>query len=194
MSGTVKTGQGKYSNKNRSLSLRFFNCGEAVHLWSIIVPKKEMDGVDLMLEFDAVIVDSGRGGAYVEVPFDIEKEFGSKRIKAKAQFEGVEYRGSIMKMGTECYILGITKDIQSRIGKTVGDKVSVRFEKDEEERTIDVPDDVRASIESEMLTDKFDKKSYTFRKKHITGILEAKAQETRDKRILKLIEELKEQK
>ncbi|MBP1920863.1 YdeI/OmpD-associated family protein [Youngiibacter multivorans] len=158
------------------------------------MPKRKMNGVGLMLEFDAIIVDSGKGGAYVEVPFDIEKEFGSKRIKADVRFDGVEYRGSIMKMGTECYILGITKDIQSRIGKTIGDNVSVRFKKDEEERTVAVPDDVRASLESEALTAKFEVKSYTFRKKHITGIEEAKAQETRTKRIQKLIEELKLQK
>ncbi len=158
------------------------------------MPKTEMDGVDLMLEFDAIIVDSGKGGAYVEVPFDIEKEFGSKRIKAKVLFEAVEYRGSIMKMGTECYILGITKDIQSRIGKSIGDTVSVRFEKDEEERTVDVPDDVRTFLESEILMEKFDKKSYTFRKKHIAGILEAKSQETRERRIQKLVLELKEEK
>jgi len=158
------------------------------------VPKTKMNGVDLMLEFIGIIMDSGKGGAYIEVPFDIEKEFGSKRIKAKAQFEDVEYRGSIMRMGTECYIIGITKDIQSRIGKTIGDTVNVRFEKDEEERTVEVPDDVRASLESEMLMERFDKRSYTFRKKHISGIMETKVQGTREKRILKLIGELKEQK
>lgn len=147
-----------------------------------------------MLEFDSVIVDSGKGGAYVEVPFDIEKEFGSKRIKAKATFDGVEYRGSIMRMGTECYILGITKDIQSRIGKTIGDTVTVKFTKDEEERTVAVPDDVLEMLGSEILKEIFEKKSYTFRKKHIDSIGEAKTQETREKRILKLVEELKVQK
>ena len=150
-----------------------------------------MNGVGLMLEFDAVIVDSGKGGAYVEVPFDIEKEFGSKRIKADVRFDDVEYRGSIMKMGTECYILGITKDIQSKIGKTIGDTVGVKFKKDEEERLVAVPDDVRASLESEILMEKFEEKSYTFRKKHITGIEDAKALATRTKRIEKLINELK---
>jgi hypothetical protein len=39
--------------------------------------------------FTAIIQNAGGGGAFVEVPFDVEKEFGSKRPKVKAMIEGV---------------------------------------------------------------------------------------------------------
>ena len=37
--------------------------------------------------FTATIQNAGGGGAFVEVPFDVEKEFGSKKPKIKAMIE-----------------------------------------------------------------------------------------------------------
>lgn len=48
------------------------------------------------------------------------KLFGGKRVKIKATFDGYEYRGSIVRMGTPCYILGITKEKRLR---TVAEKL-----------------------------------------------------------------------
>ena len=39
--------------------------------------------------FTATIQNAGGGGAFVEIPFDVEKGFGSKRPKVKAMIEGV---------------------------------------------------------------------------------------------------------
>ena len=46
--------------------------------------------------FTAPIQNAGGGGAFVEVPFDVEKEFGSKRPKVKALIEGVPYKIKMM--------------------------------------------------------------------------------------------------
>ena len=35
----------------------------------------------------------------MEVPFDVEEAFGSKRPKVKAMIEGVPYRGILTRMG-----------------------------------------------------------------------------------------------
>ena len=42
--------------------------------------------------FTGVIQDPGGGGAFVEVPFDVEAAFGSKRPKVKAMIVGVSLR------------------------------------------------------------------------------------------------------
>ncbi|PKL06087.1 MAG: hypothetical protein CVV53_06125, partial [Spirochaetae bacterium HGW-Spirochaetae-9] len=69
------------------------------------------------------------GGAYIEFPFDVEKVFGrGGRIKVLCSFDGIEYRGSLVKMGTLCHIVGLRKDILSSIGKKPGDMVTVRIE------------------------------------------------------------------
>ncbi len=87
-----------------------------------------------MYSFDAVIRKvPDQDGSYVEVPFDLKKEFGKGRMKVYATFDGVPYDGSIVNMGlthadgTICYILGIRKDIRMQIGKQAGDTVSVTF-------------------------------------------------------------------
>lgn len=47
-------------------------------------------------KFRAVIQDAGNGGAFVAVPFDVEKEFGKKRVKVKAVVAGEPYCGSLV--------------------------------------------------------------------------------------------------
>ncbi len=64
-------------------------------------------------------------GAYVEVPFDVREVFGKGRVPVHATFDGVEYDGSLVRMGTPGHILGIRKDIRAQIGKQPGDTVEV---------------------------------------------------------------------
>ena len=45
-------------------------------------------------------------GAYVEIPFDVLKEFGKGRVKVSAAFDGVPYEGSLVRMGTPFHIIG----------------------------------------------------------------------------------------
>ena len=57
--------------------------------------------------------------------------YGKGRLKVEATFDGVPYSGSVVNMGVKdadghiCYIIGITKAIRQRIGKTFGDSVDV---------------------------------------------------------------------
>lgn len=52
----------------------------------------------------------GKGGAFVEFPYDIKQEFGKGRVKVHATFNGIPYDGSIVNMGVKhtdgsiCYI------------------------------------------------------------------------------------------
>lgn len=80
-------------------------------------------------EFDAVIKKvPDIDGAYIEIPFDVKKEFGRGRVFVKATFDGEPYDGSIVRMGTPCHIIGIRKDIRTRIGKQPGDNIKVTIE------------------------------------------------------------------
>ena len=84
-------------------------------------------------EYDAEIKSSeiGKGGAYVIFPYDIRAEFGKGRIKVHATFDGEPYDGSIVNMGVKnadgsvCYIIGVRKNIRTKIGKQPGDIVRV---------------------------------------------------------------------
>lgn len=77
-------------------------------------------------EFDAVIMKvPDIDGAYVEFPYDVKNEFGKGRVKVHAIFDGVEYDGSLVRMGTPGHIIGLKKDIRAKIGKQAGDTVHV---------------------------------------------------------------------
>jgi hypothetical protein len=77
-------------------------------------------------EFDAIIKRAeDMDAAYIEFPYDVLKEFGKGRVKVSASFDGVKYDGSLVRMKTECHIIGIRKDIRSLIHKQAGDRVHV---------------------------------------------------------------------
>jgi len=81
---------------------------------------------DRIYEFNAVILKvPDIDGAYIEFPFDVRKEFGKGRVKVFATFDGEPYEGSLVRMGTPCHIIGIRKDIRTKINKQPGDIIHV---------------------------------------------------------------------
>ena len=143
--------------------------------------------------FSAVIQNAGGGGAFVEVPFDVEAFFGSKRPKVRAMIEDVPYRGILTRMGTECHLLIILKEIRARIGKTFGDEVTITVELDTEPRVIEVPAELKKLFKAEKEAKAFfEKLSYTHQREYVNWINEAKREETRQNRIVKTIEMLKQ--
>jgi len=142
--------------------------------------------------FTAAIQNAGGGGAYVEVPFDVEEAFGSKRPRVKALIEGLPYRSTLMRMGSEHHILGVLKEIRAQIGKTFGDEVTVTIEPDTEPRQIEVPKDLMKKLKKDKDAKAFfDKLSFTHQKEYVRWVEEAKKEETRQSRIIKTMEMLK---
>jgi len=142
--------------------------------------------------FKATIQNAGGGGAFVEVPFDVERIFGSKRPKVKALIDGVPYRGLLTRMGTEHHLLIILKGIREQIGKTFGDEIQALVELDTEKRVIEIPKDLLKELKKDGEAKAvFEKLSFTHRKEYVTWINEAKKEETRQNRIAKTIEMLK---
>lgn len=143
--------------------------------------------------FTAVIQNAGGGGAFVEVPFDVEKEFGSKRPRVKAMIESMPYRGILTRMGTECHLLVVLKEIREKIGKSFGDEVTITVEPDTEPRVIEVPVELKKAFKNEKEAKAFfEKLSYTHQREYVMWINEAKREETRQNRIVKAIEMLKQ--
>jgi hypothetical protein len=135
----------------------------------------------------------GAGGAYVLFPFDIEKTFGTRgRVPFTATIEGEPYRGSLIKYGHPQHIFPVLKSIRAKLGKKIGDPIEIIMQMDTQERVITIPADFQKLLKSNKMADVFDKMSYTHRKEYIHWIEGAKKTETRDKRIAKAIEMLKE--
>lgn len=141
--------------------------------------------------FTAVIEAASGGGAFVTIPFDVEEVFGKKRVKVEATFDGVPYRGSLVRMGGPCHMLIIRKDIRARIGKGPGDEVAVTVREDTAPRTVEVPADLAARLDAAPAARAFfDGLAYTYRKEYVQWITSAKRDATRQRRLDQAVEKL----
>lgn len=144
------------------------------------------------ISFEGVIQQHGdMNAAFVEFPFSTEELFGKKgQVKVKVLFDGkVEYRGSLAKMKSNCHMLGLTQEVRKNLGKSFGEVVSVKLWEDKEERMVEIPEDVLMVFEKNKdALELYQKMSYTHRKEYMRWIAEAKKQETRENRKVKMIE------
>lgn len=137
--------------------------------------------------FETVLVKHpGMEAAGITIPFDVEKVFGAKRVPVKASINGAKYRGSIVRMGG-VYCLGIPKTFREAAGISAGDNIVVTIERDSDERTVNVPDDLGAALSRNRLQAAWEAQSYTDRKDFVRSIEGAKQPETRVRRIEKAI-------
>lgn len=140
-------------------------------------------------KFEAIIKKvPDKDAAFIEIPFDVEKEFGAKRVKVKVKFDDIDYRGSIVSMGQGCYMIGITKAIRNQIGKGAGDSILVQVEKDEEVREVELPSDFKNELDQNEEALKFyNSLSYSAKRKYFQWITSAKKEETRSKRVTEAV-------
>jgi len=147
--------------------------------------------VEPKIDFTAIIEDAGKGGAYITIPFDVEQIFGKKRVKVKAWFDGEYYQGSLVRMGGSNHILGVRKEIREKIGKSIGDEITVVLEEDTEPRQVVIPQDLMNALEDDPVANtNFNRLSYSHQKEYVQWIEEAKREQTRQKRIEEAIKML----
>lgn len=149
--------------------------------------------MERVFEFDAVLKPvEGNQAMFVDFPYDVFECFGVRgQVKVKVTYDGVPYRGSMVKMGGNCHWLLIRKDIRKQIGKNPGDMVHVTVQRDTEERVVEIPADLQALLDqNESEKTFFEALSYTHRKEYVNWINEAKRPETRQNRLIKTIEML----
>jgi hypothetical protein len=144
-------------------------------------------------QFRAVIDNTGDGGAYVKIPFDVEKAFSKKRVKIKATIDGEPYRGTLVRMGGPQHILLVLKTIRQKIGKSFGDEVAVELEEDLESRQVEVPLDLQQALDTDPTAHAyFNRLSYTHQKEYVCWITEAKRNQTRQRRVQQTVDMLKQ--
>jgi ribosomal protein L11 len=120
----------------------------------------------------------------VEVPPDVVDALGGKgRVPVNATFNGIPYRGSVVRMGGLTCI-GVLKSIVEQAGLERGHTVDLTLEVDTAERTVEIPPDLAAELKMDPAAKAaWDALSFTTRKEHARGIAEAKKPETRARRL-----------
>lgn len=145
--------------------------------------------------FTARLRASGRGagGHLVEVPDEVIAALGGRgRIPVKASFNGIPYRGSIVRMGG-LMMLGVTKAIMAEAGAGPGDVLDVVVENDEAPREVEVPPELTEALKRNRAARAvWDGLSFSHRREYVGYIVEAKKEETRARRVERTIQALTE--
>jgi hypothetical protein len=148
-----------------------------------------------LISFTATIEQGGDEGeaAWIVFPYDLKEMYGiGNLVPVVATFDGIEYRGSIAKMGPEPLLL-IRKDVRAQLGKAMGDTVDVKVMLDTSKREVDVPKDLQRALEGHLKAKTgFGKMSYSNRREYVQWIESAKRAETRASRVAKAVEMLAE--
>jgi len=146
-------------------------------------------------KFSAIIQRSSGWGAFVIFPYDVPTEFGIKgRIPVQATLDKLPYTGSLMTCGTPQHLLAVPKDIRAKLNKEPGDPIAVELWKDDDPRTVELPPEFIKLLKKEKLLEHFEKLSMTRRKEYRNWLAAAKKEETRQRRLAKAIEILKQEK
>ena len=140
-------------------------------------------------KFKATLEARG-GGTLVELPIDVPKVFGGKRVPIVAKVNGYEFRSTIAVYGGKYYV-GLNKQVRAAAGVEEGDSFTMELDRDDAPRIVDVPDDLAKGLMANKAAHAaFDKLSYTHQKEYVRWITEAKKAETRERRATRAIEML----
>ncbi len=142
-------------------------------------------------DFEAVLVRPEGTGTwtYLVLPFDSDKEFGTKsQVRVKGTVDGHPYRSTLLPTGHGGHFLVVKSEIRKSIVKEAGETVNVTIEPDSEPRSISTPKDLLRALEGdERARSAFQKLAYSHQRAYVDWIEQAKKQETRDDRIRKAL-------
>ncbi|TVU64841.1 DUF1905 domain-containing protein [Paenarthrobacter nitroguajacolicus] len=143
------------------------------------------------MKFTTTIVGDGNK-AGIEVPDEIVGGLGAgKRPPVVVTINGQSYRSSIAVMGGK-YMVGVSSANRELTGASAGDTVEVGLEVDTQPRVIEVPQDLAAALDAEPEAKAFyGTLNYSSRRRYVEPIGDAKTEETRARRIAKVVSDLK---
>jgi Domain of unknown function (DUF1905)/Bacteriocin-protection, YdeI or OmpD-Associated len=141
--------------------------------------------------FRSTVVPAGNATG-AEVPAGVVDALGEgKRPQVAITINGHTWRSRIASTGGR-YLVGISAANRAAAGIKEGDRIEVTLELDTEPRDVDEPADLKASLDAvPTARAAFDRLPFGLRRKHVNHIEGAKATQTRQRRIGRLVESLR---
>ncbi len=143
-----------------------------------------------MKSFRAKIWSQGPNDAWsaITVPFDVEKEFGSKgRVSVKATLGKETFHTSIFPNGDGTHHMMFNKAMKKAADADSGDTIAVKLERDKGEEP-EVPSPLKAALKTNAgAAAKFKSLSPACKREYANWIMSAKREETRADRSAKTL-------
>jgi hypothetical protein len=145
------------------------------------------------MQFRTTIVQSGKTTTGIHVPDEIVEALGSgKRPPVTITVNGYTYRSTVAAMGGR-YMVSLSAENRAAAGVAGGDEVDVGIALDTAPREVVVPPDFAAALDAEPDARRtFDGLSYSNKSWHVLQIEGAKTDETRQRRVGKSVDLLKQ--
>ena len=126
----------------------------------------------------------------IPVPDEVlDRLGGGRRPAVDVTVNGYRYRGTVGSMGGRA-LISFSSDHRASSGIAGGDELEVELALDTAPREVVVPAALAAALEAAGAADRFAGLAPSQRKAHVTAVEQAKAEETRTRRIAKIVDGL----
>jgi Bacteriocin-protection, YdeI or OmpD-Associated/Domain of unknown function (DUF1905) len=138
------------------------------------------------------LLSNGKTATGIEVPEDVLAALASgKKPAVIVRLNGYAYRSTVATVDGKPMI-GVSSDVRSAAGVIAGQVVDVELELDTEKRVVALPNELAALLAADPAARAaYDKLSYSNQRRIVEPIDQAKAAETRQRRIDKAMETLR---
>jgi hypothetical protein len=130
--------------------------------------------------------------AAIAPPVDVIEYFGTRaRVPVRGTINGFAFRSSLMPCGN-ARMMPVNQTLCRGAGVQPGDLVDVVMERDSEERTVAAPPELEKELaKSKKAQDRWEELAFTHKKEMANSISGAKQEETRKRRLEKVMAVLK---
>ena len=146
-----------------------------------------------MVRFRSKLYLNGKTATGIKAPDEVVESLGAgKRPAVNVTINSYTYRSTVAAMGGEFW-LPVSAEVRQNAGVSAGDELDVTVELDTKPRDVDVPAGLAAALDADAAAKKlFDGLSYSGKRRITLSVEGAKTEETRQRRIAKAVESLRE--
>jgi hypothetical protein len=143
------------------------------------------------MRFRVTLESNGKTAVGMHVPDEVVASLGKgKQPPVRVTINGYTYRSTVASRGGR-FLLGVSAENRAGAGVAAGDEVDVDMELDTEPREVTVPPDFAAALDDDAVAKQyFDGLSYSRKQWFVLNIESAKTDQTRQRRIVKAVEQL----
>lgn len=142
------------------------------------------------ITFHTTILQTGKNTAGIQVPEEVIEKLGAgKQPLVRVTINKYTYRSAVAVMGGK-YMISFNPAHRKAAGVQGGEEANVTLELDLEPRTVEIPTDLKDALIKANALDAFEKSAPSMKKEYVRQVQETKAQETRERRITKIVEKL----
>ena len=144
------------------------------------------------MEFTTTLQLDGKTATGIRVPDEVVTALGGgKRIPVSVTINGTRYASTIATMRGEPKI-PVSADVRSSAGIAAGATITVEVERDDAPRTVDVPAELADALRADpVASGRYAALSYSSQRRHVLAITGARTDETRTRRLQRVLDELR---